>query len=58
MSRGNDWMAGTHEGLYNQAMETVNYLTGSVLARIGIAGVIFAPVLPKLQFGSGVYKHL
>jgi hypothetical protein len=40
MRKERDWMSSSHEGLFNQASETVNYLTANVLARIGIAGVI------------------
>jgi hypothetical protein len=38
MSRKKDWMAASHESLYNQGTQTTTYLTGSVLTRIGIAG--------------------
>ncbi|MDR2137959.1 MAG: hypothetical protein LBP50_00140 [Tannerella sp.] len=42
MPTKSDWLMHNHEDLYNQASQTVNYLTGDVLARIGITGPILA----------------
>jgi hypothetical protein len=38
--RSEDWMAQSHEGLYDQANQTVHYLTDDVLLRIGIIGPV------------------
>jgi hypothetical protein len=35
-----DWLPGNHEEIYNKANQTVAYLTGAVLTRIGIAGAV------------------
>jgi hypothetical protein len=40
MSSADDWMARSHEGLFDQANQTADYLTGDVLMRIGITGPI------------------
>jgi hypothetical protein len=40
MAAKEDWLSRNHEGLYDQANQTVTYLTSSVLARIGITGPI------------------
>ncbi|MDR2385360.1 MAG: hypothetical protein LBD80_06845 [Tannerella sp.] len=35
-----DWLAKSHESLYEQGSQTTNYLTSTVLACIGITGLI------------------
>jgi hypothetical protein len=39
MDSHSNWLPRNHEALYNQANETVNYLTTEVKTRIGITGV-------------------
>jgi hypothetical protein len=36
--RRSDWLTQNHDEIYNKSNQTVNYLTDTVLARIGIAG--------------------
>jgi hypothetical protein len=40
MKRTADWQATTHEGIYDQGLQTISYLTSLILSRIGITGPI------------------
>jgi hypothetical protein len=54
-----DWLQRNHEGLYNQANSTVDYLTPEILDRIGITGASFnwftTEFIPKHQIFNAAF---
>jgi hypothetical protein len=54
MTTNGDWLPRNHEDLYNQANQTVEYLTDEVLERIGFIGNILVwyntDFIPKHNF--------